>query len=322
MENESTSTSSRISALDMERIVQMLLTKQHRDSTTRNYLSVWRQFNKFLINLDKKPKLWEDRTMFFWGYLIDKGMQSSSIKSYVSAIKKTLVMDGYGWNDKLVLVQFLAKACRIINDKVRTRLPIHCNLLGMILFEIQRYFRANGQCYLEKLYLAMFAISYYSLMRIGEVTESPHVLKASNAHIASNKDKLLLILYSSKTHGKANRPQKIKITSNKMDQLGHYINRHFCPFKLMRDYITVHGDYNGLHEQFFVFGDHSPVRPNHARALFKLVIQSIGLDSQYYGMHSFRVGRTSDLIKFHFSFETVKMMGRWKSNIIYKYMRS
>ena len=111
MENESTSTSSRISALDMERIVQMLLTKQHRDSTTRNYLSVWRQFNKFLINLDKKPKLWENRTTSFWGYLIDKGMQSSSIKSYVSAIKKTLVMDGYDWNDKLVLVQFLAKAC-------------------------------------------------------------------------------------------------------------------------------------------------------------------------------------------------------------------
>ena len=58
------------------------------------------------------------------GYLIDRGMQSSSVKSYISAIKKTLILDNYDWNDKLVLVRSLAKACRIVNDAVRTRLQV------------------------------------------------------------------------------------------------------------------------------------------------------------------------------------------------------
>ena len=151
---------------------------QHRNSTAKTYLSIWRQFNRFVVSLDRKPRLWEDRATLFIGYLIDKGMQSATVKSYVSAIKKTLVMDGYDWNDNLVLVRSLAKACRIVNDKVRMRLLIHCGLLEMILFETQRLFANGNQWYLEILYKTLFAISYYGLMRIGEVTKSPHVLKA------------------------------------------------------------------------------------------------------------------------------------------------
>ena len=151
---------SRISTSSMERIVQMLLNRQHRDSTAKNLprISIWRKFNRFVISLDAKPDLWEDRTTLFVGYLINKGMQSSTIKSYVSAIKKTLVLDRYDWNDKLVLVRSLAKACRIINDKVRTRLPIQCRLLEIILFEVQRFFAVDNQFYLETLYKSLFAI--------------------------------------------------------------------------------------------------------------------------------------------------------------------
>ena len=208
----------------MERIVQKLQMTQHRNSTAKTYLSVWRKFNDFVISLDTKPDLWEDRATLFIGYLIESGVQSTTVKSYVSAIKKTLVMDGYDWNDNLVLVRSLVKACRIINDTVRTRLPIHCGLLEMILFEVQRFFTRTNQYYLEILYKTLFALSYYGLMRVGEVTKSQHVLKAKDVHLAKNKDKLLLILYSSKTHDKANRPQKIKVTSNKHERTGAYLH--------------------------------------------------------------------------------------------------
>ena len=140
----SSETSSRISTTDMESIVSKLMTVQHRNSTTKNYLAIWRQFNNFVISLDRKPNLWEDRTTLFIGYLIEKGTQSSTVKSYVSAIKKILIIDGYKWNDNLVLVRSLAHACRLINDQVRTRLPIHCGLLEMILFEVHRVFHNTG----------------------------------------------------------------------------------------------------------------------------------------------------------------------------------
>ena len=79
------------------------MSHQTRDSTTKTYRNIWRQFNNFIISLDVKPQSWEARTTLYIAYLIDQGKQSSSIKSYVSAIKKLLVMDGYNWKDNEVL---------------------------------------------------------------------------------------------------------------------------------------------------------------------------------------------------------------------------
>ena len=296
--------------------------RQHRDSTAKTYLSIWRQFNIFLIYLDKKPELWEDRVTLFIGYLIDRGLQSATVKSYVSAIKKTVILDKYKWDDNLVLVRSLAKACKIVNDAVRTRLPIHCGLLKMILFEVQRVFTQSNQWYLEIMYKTMFILSYYGMMRVGEITMSPHILKAKDVHMALNKDKLLLVLYSSKTHSKGSRPQKIKITSNKLEKSGHYANRHFCPFQLVRQYLTLRGGFVQESEQFFIFRDRSPVKASHARILLKSVFSHLNLNDKLYGMHSFRIGITTDLIKYGYSVDEVKLLGRWKSNVIYKYIRN
>ena len=171
------------------------------------------------------------------------------------------------------------------------------------------------------MYKTLFTVAYYGLMQIGELTLSQHVLKAKNVHMAKNKDKLMLVLYSSKTHNKGSKPQKIKLTANHIEKSGQYRKRHVCPFKLTREFILVRGDYVSDEEQFFIFRDRSPVTAYHARTILKTVLNNIGLDSNNYGMHSFRIGRTIDLIKFGYSVDEVKMLGRWRSNVIYKYIK-
>ena len=318
----SVSGSSTIPTGHMELIVQKLLGQQNRRSTVRTYVNIWRQFNNFVLSLDQKPPSWEARTTLYIAYLIDNGRQSASIKTYVSAIKKLLVMDGYKWKDNEVLLNSLTKACRMINDRVKTRLPIQCGFLEMILFEVGRHFAQDGQYYLEWLYKALFTLCYYGMMRIGEVTESPHVLKARNVHIATNKDKLLVVLYTSKTHGLGQRPQKIKITSNRREQSGQYSHRHFCPFEVLRKFIKMRGGYSCEQEQFFVFRGGNPVKPAQATKVLKLVIDKLGLNSKLYSMHSFHIGRTIDLIKYNYPLEVVQRMGRWKSNAVLHYIRS
>ena len=245
----SSSASSKISTKQIQLIINRLIGQSQRSSTCQTYLRIWRQFNKFVINLDVKPVSWEDRVTLFIGYKIDQGMKSNTCKSYVSAIKKFLVDDGYPWNDQQVLLGSLTKACEIINDRVHTRLPIQCSLLELILFEVQRMY--NDQFYLETMYKALFALSYYGMMRVGEVTMSNHVIKAKDVHMATNKDKIRIALYSSKTHSKAMRPQRIKITSNVNEKSGSSIKRIFCPFKLINNYMNMLGDYDNLNEQFF-----------------------------------------------------------------------
>ena len=98
-------------------VIDRLLSKTTRTSTSQNYLGIWRQFNKFVINLDVKPSSWEDRVTLFLGHKIEQGMKSTAVKCYVSAIKKLLVEDGYEWDDQKILLGSLTRACKLINDR-------------------------------------------------------------------------------------------------------------------------------------------------------------------------------------------------------------
>ena len=197
--------------------------------------------------MDKTPKLWEEKTALFVAHLIDvKKMQSNTVKSYISAIKRVLMDDNYKWNDNEVLFASFTKACKKLNDKAIMQLPIKFPLLEIILFEVDRYFlTVNVQPFLCALYKALFLLAYYGLMRIGELTKGPHVLKAKDIHLASNKKKLMVILYSSKTHDHASLPQKIKISA-----ISSSNRRHFCLFACIHDYMSMRGNYHDDSDQF------------------------------------------------------------------------
>ena len=95
---------------------------------------------------------------------------------------------------------------------MKTRFPIQIGFLEILLFEINRSF--SQQPYLSCLYKAMFALAYYGLLRIREITDSDHIIKANDFHIGSNKNKIRVLLYTSKTHGEESPPQKVKISKN------------------------------------------------------------------------------------------------------------
>ena len=305
----------------MRNIIEKLKRQQTRDSTAKMYYSIWKQFNSFLVRLDNLPEFWEDRLLLFIAYLVDeRELQSQTVQSYISAIKRILVDDNYEWCQDQVIINSITRACRRINDKVTVRLPIHCGLLEMILFELERFY-AN-QPYLEIMYKAMFALGYYGMMRIGELTFSPHVLKAKDVLLALNKEKLLLVLYTSKTHGYESTPQKIKISANKDKRTGRYRHRHFCPFRLMGSYMEARGtSYVSEQEAFFVFKDKSPVQAYQARSVLKSLINALNLNSDLYNTHSMHSGRCSDLIRFSYSVEEVSRMGRWRSSAVLKYIK-
>ena len=147
-------------------------------------------------------------------------------------------------------------------------------------------------------------------------------LKAVNVHIATNKNKMLLILYSSKTHSKANYPQQVKIaalmTEGKNVSLTNMLS---CPFEILRQYLKVQGGYTDTKENFFVFKDYSPVKATHMRNTLHNCLHNLNLNDTLYNCHSLRIGRSCDLFKLGHSIDEIKKIGRWKSNAIYKYLR-
>ena len=190
----------------------------------------------------------------------------------------------------------------------------------MILFEIERHYYM--QPYLYLMYKTLFALAYYRLLRVGELTKSSHTIKAKDIHVGQNKEKILIYLYSSKMHDEGARPQKVKITglSHQKQQLKTE-KAFFCPFKLTRDYMKLCGGYLDDQEAFFLFRDKSSLLPSHMRSTLKRMLHNLNIDETLYDTHSMHIGRSSDLIKFGYTIEQVKLVGRWKSNAVYKYIR-
>ena len=318
----SSSGSSSVSIKHLYHVIEHLKSNQNRKSTTKNYLSIWRNFNGFLINLegDKSGLSWEEKTVLFGTHLVEKGAQSATIASYFSAIKHILKTDDYPWDEKKAQLIMITRSCRILNDTLRIRLPIQIKLLELILFELDRHY-GGKQPYLCTLYKAAFSLAYYGLMRVGELTEGPHNAKAKDVHIGMNKDKILIVLYSSKTHGLESRPQKIKISAatNKSMKTRE---KFFCPFKLMRHYIAVRGStYESDAEPLLVFSDKSPLKAVQFRKTLRMMLEKLNLNPSLYNTHSLRAGRSNDLKIFGYSIPEIRKAGRWRSKgVIFKYL--
>ena len=263
----------------MKCIVEKLRVQHYRNSTKQNYYCVWHTFNEFFIKLDVKPPSWEERLILFVAYLADqKQRKSTTIRSYISAIKSVLLDDGVVLNENKYLLTSLTKACKLRNDKVTTRLPIQKGTLNLIVKNLHHIF--SGQPFLEALYKALFSTAYFGLFRVGELTSGSHPILAKDVHIGINKNKMLFVLHSSKTHGKDSKPQIVMITQEALSKssfqnlfyprvqpVSRYASLQFCPYELLHEYLAWHGGFTSLTEPFFIFRDRTPVSPNNMRKM-------------------------------------------------------
>ena len=207
---------SSISTVAVSQIVEWLRVEHNRDSTRKNYLTIWHIFSRFFLNLDVRPWEWEDRIILLARYLINQGKKATTVKSNISAIKSVL------WEDKIrvsadrFLLNSLVKACQYWNDRVLLKFPIYKELLNRILKQLDKIYLKcmQPQPYLAKLYKAVFSSAYYGLLRVSEVAKGKHPVLAFDVHIGINKNKILFLLRTSRMHWKYSRPQSVKIMSN------------------------------------------------------------------------------------------------------------
>ena len=251
--------------------------------------------------------------MLFVAYLIDQGKQSSTIKSYVSAMKAVLAEANIKPNENTYLLNALTRANRLVNDRMVLKMPIHKDLLNIILKKVKSRFLNEGQLHLSILYTTMLATAYYGLFRISELAMSQHSVKACDIHIGENKRKMFFILRSSKTHGPNDPPQIITITSMDPDsqpaiQLEE-VDLSLCPFNLLQQYIDYRPRYKLITEPFFIYRDHSGVPPGNMRAVLKVALTTVNYDPKYFGFYQLRSGRAMDLMKLGLSVETIKKLG-------------
>ena len=281
-----------MSSSAISRIVDKLKSERCRDSTRRTYHNVRHLFAKFYAQLDRKPKLWNDRILLFVAYLVDAcKLKSTTVRSYVSAIKGVLVEDEVEIENDSFELKALTRACRLKNDSHHQI----SNLQGFTYADTKEIGNTSWRSTILAETLPSFV--QYCLFwspEGGEVTDSEHSIRVKNTHIRTNKDKILLVLDSSKTHNKGDKPQKIKISSipvmarMKPGDCTTFTVKitKYCPFNLIKAYISSRPKAKSEMENFFVFSDGSLIKPENVRSMLKLMIEHLKLDSTFYNFHS------------------------------------
>lgn len=325
---KSSSDSSKLSTDFFQRVLEVLEVRAVEDSTLRAYMVSWHALNDFWTQLDIKPETWEDRMALFTAYMIMKRFQPATIKSYISGIKYILNLIDIKVEPSNFKFAALVKAARYKNKKIKMRLPIKLRLLNRILDETFKLPRLRDQPYLCALYRAMFVAAYYGLMRVGEITNSKHVLKSRDAHIARNKNKVQFRLWSAKNLKRGEWPADIKIEGLLDCKICHPEKKHnitknsrkHCPVCILKTYNEMRERTMG-DKQFFMFRSGIAVSANNFRSVLKEVLKRIGVDSSIYNCHSFRQGRCCDLRRLGYSILDLKLVGRWRSNAVYNYLK-
>ena len=254
--------------------------------TKRNYYTIWKLFSNFFIRLDEKPDNWADRLTLFVGHLVAQKKQSSTVRSYVLAIKAILKENEMVLDENQYLISSLTRACKLQNDQIKTRLPLRKGMLCMILEQVNKQYLKDNQPYLACLFTTLFSTMYHGLLRVSEVVSGEHPILARDIHIGQNKKKFLLILRTSKTHWKNAKPQMIKISATPCPKRAlHTADTRVklpCPYKLLRVYSATRGGFASDDEPLFIHADHSPVTPQQVSACLKRAIKDVGFDESLY----------------------------------------
>lgn len=295
------------------RIIEEIKFMKHRVSTRLKYHEIWTMFNKFLIRFDRMPMTWEDRIYVFIAHLVDNKKSVNTVKNYLSAIRQILKSDGVELHEDKELLSSLLTTCKLKNKSLQIRMPIKFKLLKSLIDHTHSMLNNSGQHYLGTLLKAMFSTAYFGLLRVGEMVKSNHQIKRKNVHFAKNKRKVSIILESSKTHSRWDKPQKISLPE--VRQLPQY-----CPVNLLKEYLKLRGETARNNALFELRGGH-PITANIFRKWLRKILSDIGLKSTLYDTHSFRAGRCCDLRRLGYSINAIKQAGRWASSAIILYLK-
>lgn len=122
----------------------------------------------------------------------------------------------------------------------------------------------------------------------------------------------MLILRSSKTHTKNQKPVKVEIKPDG--------DEDFDPIEIIQEFTNLRDNISLLSEQFFVFKGGQEVKATHFRSVLKFALERSGFANANYNCHSLRIGRARDLKKQNWTISAIKEQGRWKSSAIFKYL--
>ena len=195
-----------------------------------------------------------------------------------------------------------------MHDRVDSRLPITTIILEKLILSLDN---VVDNPYLRTLFKAMYTVSFFALMRVGEITSNADKSVALNLDQIQFRDNHVLINIRRFKHNAKRQPFELVLIKQR--------NVTICPVQALRDYLTIRGYHDG---PLFCLPNLEPVSRDLFTKYLKLNLSFCGLNTDLYKSHSFRIGGATYYAELGLSDEQIRLIGRWKSNAFKKYIRS
>ena len=180
------------------------------------------------------------------------------------------------------------------------------------LLEVLRILPSKVAQFVASLDRAAFLRAYSASLRVGEFAKSAsteHTLRLGEVSFAENQSSVTLTLSSYK-HSK--RPAKLVLPAS--TERAHGV----CPVEALKVYLSVRPKGEGV---LFRHRNGSGLNRSQVASILKTCAEAVGLDPKDYDTHSFRAGRTTDLVEAGYSDGIIRESGRWSSDAYLKYVR-
>lgn len=127
------------------------------------------------------------------------------------------------------------------------------------------------------------------------------------------------------TFGTDNKSVNINLKHSKTDQEGRgavvdikSVDKHLCPVLSLRKFLRLRPKAMG---SLFCHVNGAPVTRYQTASVFNQSLVRLGLDTQIYKLHSFRIGAATHAWSTGKGKEQIAQDGRWTSNCLFRYIR-
>ena len=282
--------------------IQQLTALAVAESTHKSYARGWCMFERFAdqYNVDTNG-VKEHNLLEFVSFLSLSGFAASTVQLYLTGVRHHLKLQGKNSFKDSFVIKMVVKGVTSRYTVPDIRLPINIGLLHDMWNVIPIILRNQ---YLVKMYRSMLTLVYHGLLRLGEITYTPHVIKVEHTFFVHQN--VHLYLHSSKTNNSP-FPQRVVVAPQ----------QGICPVADLHIYLQVRPCISGA---LFRKENGLPVHYHKLLSLRDKLAKFLDLPTDRFKPHLLRIGATTDLHLKGYSPKVIKKRGRWSSAAFQRYI--
>ena len=239
-----------------------------------------------------------------------KGFKAATVKQNVAIMGWWHAINGHEDPSKQLMVRKYLEGLRKKSPPSKQADPIRYPLLVKLLKALPKI--AQGQEL--RLLRAVFLLAYHASLRVSEYAATPagHALKLEDLTFYAVK-KGLKAAVKLRSFKNSRKPSKLLVGSSPDPSL--------CPVTALLEYVAGRGsDHSELFQRVTKKGP-APLSPAWVNKKIRECVAAAGLPPGRYSSHSFRAGRTTDLVAMNYDDATIRESGRWRSMAYLEYVR-